>query len=112
MKNYDFQKAKQIIEENRENIAEASLGMREDWFWTAETVFEDGEFTQELTDEQVIGGISGSSWATPAIGLVFKDGTEKMHPCFLGESDGEKPLFVQLGVLSAHVQDSLPPLDE
>lgn len=36
---YDFKKAKDLIEAERENIARAYLGMREDWDWTADTVF-------------------------------------------------------------------------
>ena len=31
MKTYNFKKAKQLINENAENLAEASLGMLEDW---------------------------------------------------------------------------------
>lgn len=48
MKNYDFSKAKQLIEENKENLESASLGMHEDWFWTAETIWENGEYKKEL----------------------------------------------------------------
>jgi hypothetical protein len=48
MKNYDFNKAKRLIEERKESIQSASLGMHEDWFWTAETVFENGVFKKEL----------------------------------------------------------------
>ena len=50
MKTYDFKKAKQIIEENKENLVSASLGMHEDWFWTAETIYEEGEFKRQLPD--------------------------------------------------------------
>lgn len=47
MKYYDYNKAKTLIE-STPNLAEASLGMREDWFWTAKTVWEDGIWTQTL----------------------------------------------------------------
>jgi len=50
MKYYDFHKAKQLIAENKENIVSASLGMHEDWFWTAETIFEGGEYKKNLPD--------------------------------------------------------------
>ena len=53
MKEYDFDKAKAIIEKNKENVKSASLGINEDWFWTAETIYEDGEYTRELSDEAV-----------------------------------------------------------
>lgn len=50
MKSYDFKKAKAIIEENKDILESASLGMHEDWYWTAETIWEDGEFKRELLD--------------------------------------------------------------
>ena len=87
MKNYNFNKAKQLIAENLENLESASLGMHEDWFWTAETVWENGEYKNELNDETTISGIGGSSWATPTLQLLFKDGSEKMIECSEGETD-------------------------
>lgn len=77
MKTYDFNEAKSLIE-NTSNLESASLGMHEDWLWTAESVYEDGEFTIELNEDTKIGGLNGSSWATPTLQLCFKDGTEKM----------------------------------
>lgn len=50
MKKYDYQKAKHIINESKDCLKSASLGMHEDWFWTAETIFEDGQFKKELPD--------------------------------------------------------------
>ena len=50
MKTYDFLKAKQLISENAENLVSASLGMHEDWAWTAETIWENGEFKHELPE--------------------------------------------------------------
>lgn len=117
MKNYDFDKAKKLIEENKNNLREASLGMHEDWFWTAEAIWEDGEYKRELPTNVVaiemntqyresgcspigkeaeqytpifIGGIYGSFHATPALNLVFKKGKDKMIPCFIEEEDGGK----------------------
>lgn len=151
MKTYDYTKAKQIIELNKKNLVSASLGMYEDWFWTTETIFENGEFKRELPDnaeeleEQFIkarknglsifleereedgthklnpeyaeytahqiAGLYGSDWATPAIQLYFKDGTEKMLACYNGTSSGTKPLRI-LGVLSGPVQEALTPLSD
>jgi hypothetical protein len=48
MKHYDFKKAFQFIEERKENIQSALLGMHEDWFWTADSIFDNGEYTKEL----------------------------------------------------------------
>ena len=50
MKTYDYKKAKEIIENNKENLSEVSLGMHEDWFWTAETVWKQGEYTKSLPE--------------------------------------------------------------
>lgn len=50
MKNYDYQKAKHLINESKDCLQSATLGMHEDWFWTAETIFEDGKFKKELSD--------------------------------------------------------------
>ena len=110
MKTYDFNKAKSLIE-NTPNVESASLGMHEDWFWTAETVYEDGKFTTELNDDTKIGGINGSSWATPTLQICFKDGTEKMIEISAGQNDEEKPSWLQLGVLSQHCQDNITPLE-
>ena len=51
MKYYDYKKAKKLIEANRENLSSAALGMHEDWFWTAETIWENGEYKKELPDD-------------------------------------------------------------
>ena len=48
MKNYNFKKAKELIENSKDCIISASLGMHEDWFWTAETIWENGKYTREL----------------------------------------------------------------
>ncbi len=75
MKIYDFENIKKFIEDNKDNIAEVDLGMQEDWYWTAETVFVDGEYITTITDETTIGGINGSSWATPEMRVTYKDGS-------------------------------------
>lgn len=50
MKTYSFSKAKEIIETNKDNLSLASLGMHEDWAWTAVNIWEDGEYKKELPD--------------------------------------------------------------
>lgn len=116
MKNYDFNKAKQLIEENKENLESASLGMHEDWFWTAETIWENGEYKKELFKDQFehicIAGISGSSWATPTIQLKFKDGTSKMLSCYQGDSDSTRPSWFSLGCMSSEVQANIQDLED
>lgn len=116
MRTYDFLKAKQLISENAENLVSASLGMHEDWAWTAETIWENGNYKSDFpTDEAAlekheIAGINGSTWATPTIELIFKDGEERMHACYKGESSGTRSPFFQLGVLSQPIQDNITPI--
>jgi hypothetical protein len=106
MADYDFKSAKQYIDMHRDQIANASMGMHEDWFWTAETVFENGEFAKNLDDENLqIGGIKGSFWATPVLEIQFKDGREERKDCYIGDVGGQKPEWFQLGCLSGPVQE-------
>ncbi len=95
VKNYDYDKAKELIEKHSLHLQKASLGMHEDWSWTAETVWEDGEYKKNLDETPEIGGIKGSRWATPSIELIFKDGSEKMIPCFEGENSGMPDLMAK-----------------
>lgn len=115
MPKYNFPKAKQLIEKYGDTVAEASLGIHEDWLWTAETVFEDGQFTQDLDTIETIGGISGSSWGTPTLHLEFTDGTEKFIPCH-DETPSEEsgpPISLAMlhGALSGPVQANIKPLE-
>lgn len=48
MRYYDYKKAKALIEAHQHEITSASLGVAEDWFWTATTVWENGEWKHEL----------------------------------------------------------------
>lgn len=109
-KMYDFQKAKMIIEKQKDLIESAALGMEEDWFWTAETVFEEGQFTQDLTQISTIGGIDGSTWATPVLRIQYVDGTEKVFESYAGESSGSNPFgsLLTSGVFSSEVQANMP----
>lgn len=117
MKNYDFEKAKKLILENAGNLQSASLGMHEDWFWTAETVWESGDFTKKLNENAEIAGIAGSLWATPTLQLSFEDGSDKMIPAYVGESDpndsgGRAFAEMSRGVLSGQTQENITPLSE
>lgn len=139
MRTYNFIKAKELIEKNKTNLESASLGMHEDWFWTAETIFEEGEYKMDLPDNAdeiykkyentrmrvksifskalrkydsiMIGGVYGSDWATPTLNLIFKNGEEKMIPCYNGDKEREDAGFPILGVLSAPVQENITPLE-
>lgn len=114
MKMFDFAKAKQIIEENKDSLEVASMGMQEDWFWTGETVWEEGKFTQELNEDTTIGGLQGSSWATPILLMQYKNGVEESLACYTGESSGVNQFGVALtsGPLSSKAQATMPPVRE
>ena len=80
---YDFIKAKETIEQDTDFdfIESASLGMEEDWSWTAETVYQKGAgFVTDLAKIKEIAGISGSTWATPLLQICYVDGEEKNIP--------------------------------
>lgn len=112
MKKYDFEKARQIIASTPQ-LASASLGIYEDWFWTAETIWEAGEFKKDIgVKVTVIAGIPGSSWGTPTLLLQLEDGTTRAIECFTGKSDGKDPsLGMGLGPMSSRSQADLPPLE-
>ena len=112
MKKYDVAKARDLIEAEKEIVAEAILGMHEDWYWTGETIWKDGKYAVNLATVTKIAGISGSSWATPVIKLEYNDGKERFLECYKGESSGTKPDFLELGVLSGPVQDSIAPIEK
>ncbi|MGV9142028.1 MAG: hypothetical protein ACOC1X_03730 [Promethearchaeota archaeon] len=111
MRNYDFEKAKRIIEEGKEEIVEASMGMMEDWFWTAETVWEEGDYQMDLDKIGSIAGLGGSEWATPVIILKYKDGNERMIKCLKGKKSGERPSFSIYGCLSEKTNEYIENLE-
>lgn len=111
MRKYDFAKAHDFIEAEKEVLTEAILGMHEDWFWTAETIWKNGKYAVNLATVTKIAGISGSPWATPVIKLIYNDGKERFLECYKGESSGTKPDFFELGEFSSPMQDSIAPIE-
>jgi hypothetical protein len=83
MKNYDFKQAKDFIKlAKKDGLVEAVLGMKEDWYWTADTVWKDGKYVKKLNKKTEIGGIQRSNWATPMLQLKYKNGTIMQLNCF------------------------------
>ena len=83
MKKYDFKNVKKFCQKYSDHIDSVQLGMQEDWYWTAETIYEEGTFKVNLDDKNLdIAGIFSSDWATPSMKVDFKDGTEEMFDCF------------------------------
>lgn len=108
MAEYDYKAVKRFIQMHSDVIESATLGMFEDWCWTAETVYENGRFNVDLDQEGLeIAYISGSSWATPSIEITYKDGRQEMKSCYTGEVGGNTPKALLLGCLSSPLQDEV-----
>lgn len=164
MRYYDYMKIQNFITSNKDKIASVDIGMTEDWFWTAQSIFKDNEFIapfpfpedfdvvakeqeradhnkylrftynqskdnpdpekgdyergyevykayrDEFMDKYCIGGILGSTWATPVMEVNFKDGHTERFNCYI--DDNEPPNLEQMnstlnnaGVLSAPVNE-------
>lgn len=74
MKVFDNTLIINTVLKHSENIIRAVIGMEEDWRNTAETIFENGQYTQDLNIKiATSGGINGSYWATPVIKVHLKD---------------------------------------
>jgi hypothetical protein len=153
MKYYDYKKVKSFIEKHKNIIDSVSLGMHEDWFWTAQTVYEKGVYKHDMPNDAMqreeifiqkrkeglsmflegltlnpefdeltkhrIGGILGSSWATPVIHVVYFDGDEEYIECSIGDHsiddvtiriEKEMSVTENLGCLSKPLQDNISPI--
>lgn len=85
MKNYDNEIIKQYIEKNKDKIEFVSCGMKEDWSWTADTIFKNGKYEEEFdwdSESISVGGIKGSAWATPVMEIIFNDGRTEIVECW------------------------------
>ena len=79
---YNFKLIRQYVEGFKELIDTAYIGMEEEWFYSAATIFDEGEYTRDISTEgRKIDGVSGSPWATPILMIRFKDGTEAIFDC-------------------------------
>lgn len=105
MKKYDYANIKKYIQMHSDLIESVSLGIEEDWWWTAECIYEDSSFKVDLDIEPEIAGIKGSRWATPVMEVTFKDGSQQLKESFTGDSSTAKPEYFSLGVLSQECQD-------
>lgn len=87
MKNYNFTLAK-MITLTSSGLERAELGFHEDWFWTAEEIWNDKKgFIDSVFEEKKIAGINGSFWATPVIQLTFKCGKVEVIECSIGDNE-------------------------
>lgn len=88
MKYYDAKLIKGFIEKSKDEIDCVSCGMKEDWFWTGETVFQNGKILVDLENKTVkLAGIDGSYWATPVMEVLYKDGETHIIPCYFEDAE-------------------------
>ena len=86
LKVYDFDKVERIINNLKPlGLKQAVLGMEEDWFFTADTIWTKEEELHENFKDQEIMGIKSSDWATPTLRLIFIDNIIQDMPCYKEE---------------------------
>lgn len=87
MKYYSKKIITDFIEAYKQEIQSVDVGMDEDWFWTAETVWnvEVGYYNCMITDNDniTIAGIGGSRWATPVMRVYYNDDSIRIIPCYI-----------------------------
>jgi len=74
---YDWDAIRKFIEEHKDDIVEVDVGMAQDWYWTAETIYANGAYTDpkyETEHDISVAGVNGSWWATPLLKALHKDG--------------------------------------
>lgn len=115
MKFYNYELAKTIVETflSLDVLDSATLGIHEDWWWSAETIFEDERWVADLCSneeleyayenrehpfadshpflDKLINGLGGSIWATPVLSVNFKDGTNKTFECYYEKGEQLSP---------------------
>lgn len=97
MKKYDFDKAKKLIQEaKQEDLIFAEMGMKEDWEWTSERVWSPENGFSMPFFEKTIGGITGSAWATPILRLYFKNKTKSINCYFRIEDNFSKETIKEM----------------
>jgi hypothetical protein len=80
----DWNKVKEFIEENKENLISVSAGLAEDWGWTSGEVWNNEKGYIPREDTYVY---ACSSWATPSIEVEYKDGEIDMFECWIEGND-------------------------
>ena len=86
MKYYDYEKVQNLVKAKIHGIAKIELGMKEDWFWTGQTVWKHGQFIDGFgkftNGVETLGGINGSDWATPIMRIRLLSGTVVEYDCY------------------------------
>lgn len=93
MKFYNPEFIRNFIEERKEIIYFAEVGLREDWIATHVPVFIRGKFDFDgIVDESSgIYNVKGSSWATPVMTVYYTSGHYQIVECWIyGEKQVDK----------------------
>jgi hypothetical protein len=84
MRQIDWDKLKEFIETNKNELSSVEAGLAEDWEYTSGEVWNSKDGYIKKADTYVYGA---SKWATPSVHVTFKDGEIKTLECWkLGEN--------------------------
>ena len=99
IKFYDYTKARRIIRQlnkSGKTVKVAVLGMKEDWKWSAKTIYREGKYlrkypqTREIRKaiktgrlpKRIANELYGSNWATPTLRIRTETGETLEFDCF------------------------------
>lgn len=83
-KQLDWKRAKEICEKYPGH--EVSAGLSEDWFWTADTIFDGEKYISKRHSQPFV----SSSWATPVVVVTLDEGYLEI-PCWTYGDDADMP---------------------
>jgi hypothetical protein len=84
-KQVDWDKVKDFIETNKQQLDWVEVGLAEDWGHTSGTVWDEEEGYIPRDETTVY---ASSRWATPSVYAEYKDGTDETFECWI---EGHNP---------------------
>lgn len=90
MKKYNAKLIRDFVEANKIGIKTVHLGMKEDWRWTNDLLYDadNGGYQFDLCKRDImVQGIHGSLWATPVMAVCFTDGKAEVLPCYNDDTE-------------------------
>lgn len=83
MRVYSNEQIIEVINSHKQEILKAEIGMDKTWSYTAETIYENGKLTQDLTNNIARSmGTNGSCWDTPVIRIYTKQNVMYQYPAY------------------------------
>lgn len=87
MKYYSTEKIRDFVAKSKKPIKAVSVGMKEDWGWTADEIYRKGKFIANVSGKRLeVAGIEGSTWATPVMRVEYVGGSHEIVECY--DDDG------------------------